>query len=639
MKTAKVLAQVAILSSRHQTLVLIAALLALAAAQPQRALAAPETWFDPSASMLGTEMGGRFGASLACSAAVPSISNSSYIAVGAPDENGGVGAVYIYNPNSPNSHQQKLTSDSPAAGKRYGASVAFIEDINLDGIDELVVGEPNDNGANGFVRVYISTNSTPPFSTTPCVYQPGPPGWGQRILEIDRDNSTADSKIMVASQSGDLMTVELVEKPLLSLFCSMVEQNNFSGTSSGERFGFSVAEVATPPFNVYSKLLVGAPLASSSTGRVDLIDRDLAPGSQLTTFRSGLASESIGLCVAGDKSSDLLALAGPGSGKIYISSLSKNSDPDPNICSVTNTIPTIATNNGTSIAHMQTAFGSFLGDSYATFASARDESETGGSVALFAASITNGCSPLKVYNNCILDTAQEQGGAIVGGTRCKAVKDSSAVPALVVGSPGWSGSRGRVDLILEGAQLATARPCVAVPTATPTPSQTPTPIPTLAPPTVEAAVLVSPGTRGLPPPQVTLSDSYGRVTITFPLIKRATGLITVLSRLWKIEERQLRRLFGLPGNFGLQYVAEIRSAGPSKASTMYLQDISKASLVNVLEDTSSTRRRMLATRNRKTSVRLTPGQSYSITYRVQFTLKNPRRTASTATSARARFST
>ena len=108
----------------------VAMVVSLAALPVSSASGAPETWFEPAASLLGTEAGARLGEALSCSNPVGGAQGESFIAAAAPDEDSGRGAVYIYRFSTSTSNSvQRLISGAPGAGKRFGASVAFFKDV------------------------------------------------------------------------------------------------------------------------------------------------------------------------------------------------------------------------------------------------------------------------------------------------------------------------------------------------------------------------------------------------------------------------------------------------------------------------------------------------------------------------------
>ncbi|MFO0416805.1 MAG: hypothetical protein ACK5Y6_05905, partial [Pseudomonadota bacterium] len=188
---------ISINNTKQTHLSIVGLLICLFSSIAYQAHAAPETWFDPSISITGPSAAGRFGTSLSCSAPSVNTANRSLIAIGAPDESSAAGAVYIYDPDTPASHIQKLTSESAGAGKAFGSAVTFLKDFNGDLIDELAITEPNTAGNNSIIWVYQSTNTNPPYSRCGSWSLTGA-GWGKRMLAAQRYNPIMAATLVVS---------------------------------------------------------------------------------------------------------------------------------------------------------------------------------------------------------------------------------------------------------------------------------------------------------------------------------------------------------------------------------------------------------------------------------------------------------
>ncbi|MFO0417106.1 MAG: integrin alpha, partial [Pseudomonadota bacterium] len=273
----------------------------------------PETWFDPTISIEGSLSSARFGSSLSCSHYKIG-GAASLIAIGAPDENSGEGAVYIFDPDSPTIHRQRIVSDNPGPAKRFGASVAFIEDFNGDFIDELVVTEPNVGGANSSTRVYISTGATPPYSL--CGTYNELSGWGHRVVRVLDDGLSDDSYVALSTPSGGRVKIISITPPAMLPTCGIAEYTSrVFGSGAGTQAGFSLGEA-------YGTIFVGAPGVGSNSGEVFLYN----PAS----FRVGTSAERMGLGVAADPTNSIVAMAAGGSQTVYVTSEAKNLEPNPN---------------------------------------------------------------------------------------------------------------------------------------------------------------------------------------------------------------------------------------------------------------------------------------------------------------------
>ncbi|XP_032790843.2 integrin alpha-5 [Daphnia magna] len=119
------------------------------------------------ASLLGSQPGEHFGASLA----VSDINGDGRddIIVGAPhytdyestDLKVEIGAVYIYYQTSNNTYEQNSSQElkGQVPGGRFGYAVAGIGDTDADGFNDVAIGAPYENEGFGTVYIYYGTNN------------------------------------------------------------------------------------------------------------------------------------------------------------------------------------------------------------------------------------------------------------------------------------------------------------------------------------------------------------------------------------------------------------------------------------------------------------------------------------------------
>ncbi|KAI9562179.1 hypothetical protein GHT06_013144 [Daphnia sinensis] len=119
------------------------------------------------ASLLGSQPGEHFGASLA----VSDINGDGRddILVGAPhytdyestDLKVEIGAVYIYYQTPKNTYEQNSSQElkGQVPGGRFGYAVAGIGDTDADGYNDVAIGAPYENEAFGTVYIYYGTNN------------------------------------------------------------------------------------------------------------------------------------------------------------------------------------------------------------------------------------------------------------------------------------------------------------------------------------------------------------------------------------------------------------------------------------------------------------------------------------------------
>jgi hypothetical protein len=540
----------------------------------REARADAETWFTPVLSRVGTSSS-TFGTSVACGNEDVGVGHS-WFAVGAPDEVSGQGRVYIVGPSG---IVQTLQSANPGSNQKFGYFVAFITDINGDTNYELVVGEPNPSGSNGYIHVYLSTgNPAAPFSH--CKFASGVPSFGSYILQTSIVYSgSAQIVVGVPSTGVPGISGRRITYDVFTGTCDVVADNTYGSTGNFEsRYGQSIGEIEGASG---SNLLIGAPGLTSSAGGVYQEESGSAPALEFT----GSSAANLGASIASRFLSPLVAFSAP----FALNTLSVRTHNQgvfslTAVCDLQVPMTSLPSTASQSLVHLSNVFDGFVGiSSGAVFGSYRDEAATGGSVVFFGVQSST-CTSLKQVNNCAADPTQKQGAAIAGGPQCYWTEGANAV---VVGSPGFSSNSGRIDIYLENTESESPSPCT-VPTNTPTPTSTPTATPTLeqaltpAPGFDSTPIMVEPSTGGLPAPNATVAGK--NVAIVAPLLVGKTLKF-----------------------IGYQFVVTLIR---SSRSTLAVDTVA------VLR-TSAKKREIFSKRNRISLRNLAPG-SYAVTYRPVF---------------------
>jgi hypothetical protein len=582
------------------------------------ACAQVQTWFDPSYSVAGDVRGARFGSSLSCGVASdPSTPGSSepLLAVGAPDENNGAGAVYVYRTKSISSAPQRLISPNPGPGRGFGTAILFVNDTDGGGAPELVVTEPNASGFNAKVWAFKSLTGTTFFA---CEGGEAtlPAGSGESMVNIPDVSGPAPggSVFVVGSPNRSAVdSLRLMPVPGFPLQCPLSTNGLYSATGeAGSGYGFSLISI---PYSDGPRLLAGAPSYNSFAGRTYLQSQAdfFSGGSTPQVEQDGASGELQGFGAAIYNTH--FAVSAPGSQSLYVKR-NTSSDVWVDLCTVS--IP-LAQGGPQSLAAADHIASSWFGSNQ--FFAYRIQSETGGSVG-FTGADDFGCDQPRTYNNCIFDEQQEQGSAIVGHG-CLAPISNSLDNAVVVGSPGWNGGRGRVDIVVRGTEFQDAKTCD---TPTPTPSPTPTPIsgtPTPTPTsTPEGAnfgggsrgpILVEPGSGGLPPSKLSAPEGGSAVRIELPRValKDRTVLAKLLARRLRITNRRANVLAARPVNLFYQ-VTVVTTPNAGRRAAFSLSDV----LVGSAFANEDRKKRMFNTRDRITTARASPGSRVDVFYRV-----------------------
>ena len=613
--------------------------------------ATPETWIVPSISLEGTASSARFGNALACSKANATSNYRSYVAVGAPHENSGQGKVHIFDPGD--SVNPILSIPSPNISPLgFGSSVAFITDLNSDGIDDLAVGEPG----TGSVYIYTSFMSGSVLSYSLCTTHQLSMPYGETMLGLRGPFTPAgyNERLVVADpDSGSVYGLNL------SGGCGVSPSygSRFTALTGSGGMGTSLAELpdsALGDGDDGSDVIVGQPDHSiGAIGQVFLFDSN-----QTESVFSTVSDEKYGTALGGSYLSNFFAVGSPyrdsGRGGIEIYSGSSL------VCNAQ--VPALEPSSlfGFTVAHLNLAFQTlFSGGSAATFAANRSESTTGGSVGIFALIAEGSCDTIKQVNNCVQDAAQEQGKVIVGGADCLINPAGTPKPMMIFSSPGWSSNKGRVDIVIEGNELATPSACGATPTsvATDTPAvsvaaatsvatETPagpvatatsvatnTPVAPVATQTAVATdtpvvapvipdptpVTLKPGAQ-VPPLEVAVIGKEVTVDIPPSTIlltpSQSAQLIKILVSKYKQSKKKAKDIVSNPANFIVTY--EITISPISGSASVFTTE------VPFMIRASAGKKRQYKTRLNRVSVRNLPAGNYTASYSGQIALKKPK---------------
>jgi hypothetical protein len=609
---------------------------------PKSASATPETYYPVAATLGGPAAGSRFGESVACSHELPlghTYQNTSFIAVGAPDYDGGRGAVYIYNADNPATPVQVILAPAGEPAN-FGAAVAFVPDGNADGIDELIIGQPYDQVSSvGRVYGYVSSLGATPYSFSGSSLS-GVQGYGARIVGLRKSGLTPflnDVHFVVANPdtgevAGHYMTVTGSTGTLhtSSLFV-------YDGEIG---FGHAMCEL---PEVVGGRIGVGSPLGSGVTGEGFTLDEF----DNRTEIFAEASEYNFAWGISGYLGGTYIGVSSPVAGKVHVQSATTLA----NLCSVSLPMNNMPITAFQSLVDQEGVFNGLfsellVGGTDTTLASFRDEASTGGSVGVLGAGGGSfACYGVKQVNNCVADVNQQQGHTVVGGASCMG-RQSSPTGMLVSAAPGYNGGTGRVDIYYAADRYASAQGCAtATPTATPTvtPSATPTltptetPVPTDPPasstsvPDVgDRVVAVQPGTANLPAPGVVINANRS-VVLTAPRSIKSADFARILARLLGLSQRDAKKA-ARSATFSYQFTLT-QTSSPASFSSLSVSALAK-SLPN--QKRAKRKNSYISSRNRITLNKLAPG-TYVARYRVVIGIKRTKRTFYTRYSASVKF--
>jgi hypothetical protein len=229
------------------------------------------------------------------SVAIDSTTNT--VVVGAPADNGTMGAAYVYVMNGSTwALQQQLTAPDPVVGDEFGYEVAVSGNTVMVDADEKGPNEQDGGARNGqgYVYVFARTGTTWTYQTEFTTPANGAAGdcFGCSIAlrgntafigANGRLGGTGEAYVYTGSGS------------------SWTSPQQFLGISSDGGFGSAVAISSNG-----ATAVVGAPGTSSSTGEAFVYALSGSTWSQQTTLTSGVTGDSFGFSVAVDGSTALI---------------------------------------------------------------------------------------------------------------------------------------------------------------------------------------------------------------------------------------------------------------------------------------------------------------------------------------------
>ena len=213
----------------------------------------------PSAltTVVGGSPGGAFGAAIA-GAADWNDDGFADLAIGAPGQD----LVEIrFGPGFTTS--ASLTG--LAAGSVFGTSLTFVDDLDGNGLREIVIGAPAAPTIPGSIEIFEWSGSAPVRTSTIGGGIPGD-GFGSSIVALPDHNGDGLPEIAVGAPDDGAGSIALITSPVATL------TQPLSGTVADGRFGAALMVPGDIDGDGLAELVVGAPAEADGGGRVHVID-------------------------------------------------------------------------------------------------------------------------------------------------------------------------------------------------------------------------------------------------------------------------------------------------------------------------------------------------------------------------------
>ena len=194
-----------------------------------------------------------------------------------PFDNEPLGSVTIWLLNPTGLAFQSLTISENMAGfggdldadDEFGASLALVEDIDGDGIQDLAVGAPGDDDVSadsGAVwLLFLNADGTIKHETKISADSEGLSGlgtgtrFGTSLSELDDFDGDGQGDLLVGSKEGDGRFWILFLESDGTVRSSLEYDSSWAGAGSGEDFGASLTAVGDLDGNGFTDIVVAAP--------------------------------------------------------------------------------------------------------------------------------------------------------------------------------------------------------------------------------------------------------------------------------------------------------------------------------------------------------------------------------------------
>ncbi|XP_066579334.1 integrin alpha-L [Amia ocellicauda] len=120
-----------------------------------------QTIWNATQLLNGTQIGSYFGSEL-CALDLDSDGNTDFLLVGAPMHHGlkSEGMVVVYSLTQEVMFVEGMNVSGEYGSDRFGSALAALQDINGDGLTDVAVGAPLENGHQGAVYIYLGNKQT-----------------------------------------------------------------------------------------------------------------------------------------------------------------------------------------------------------------------------------------------------------------------------------------------------------------------------------------------------------------------------------------------------------------------------------------------------------------------------------------------